>query len=393
MVRITWPLFVAGLVIMGVHHLPWPVRSQPSPSLPSHMLPSAVTCAAAPNGEVCPSEDPLPPPVPEVQSFPQPLPPPVFNGPSTPAVQPKEAVPSAGLPTWDEMLERAEQKVTGKKPKGRHVAQSPASPPAAPTPPPPGPTPPAPGPLTPPLGNDVPPPAGFPAPSGPLPIAPTDPPAPITPQPPAPIAPQPIPGTAPTPPGPITPPVDPATPDNPFYPRPAAKVVGGITVNAHGKLASSPWTFHLEVVEGRNNITAKIGKTVQFRVVCDKVDIQSPFGTIQAQGNVRVSSVGVEVMGETMTIQLQQDSMVLEGKAQMKCQRDGQEIELRSDRFSLRLSEINGQSSKTTPPPPPATSSSNANSSPVQPQSSPLPPQSLLVPVRPPVVDVSREYP
>ena len=80
-------------------------------------------------------------------------------------------------------------------------------------------------------------------------------------------------------------------------------------------------------------ITARVGKTVQFKVHCDKVDIQSPFGTIQAQGNVKVTSLGLEVSGERMSIQLQEDSMVLEGKAQMKCRR-GPGINLRSERLT-----------------------------------------------------------
>jgi hypothetical protein len=115
-----------------------------------------------------------------------------------------------------------------------------------------------------------------------------------------------------------------------------------------GKVVSSPWTFHLEIVDGKNLITAKVGKTIQFRVICDKVDMQAPLGNIQAAGNVKISSPGLEALTERMTINLQEDSMLLEGKAHLKCVREEQEMELRSDRFSLRLSEIQGQTSSTS---------------------------------------------
>ncbi len=120
------------------------------------------------------------------------------------------------------------------------------------------------------------------------------------------------------------------------------------------KPLSSPWSFHLEIVDGKNVITAKVNKTVQFRVLCDKVDIQSPGGSIQAQGNVLITCQGLEANGERMTIQLQDEFLVLEGKARIKHQTDNKVMELRSERFSLRLSELQAHGAATsalTPPP------------------------------------------
>lgn len=50
--------------------------------------------------------------------------------------------------------------------------------------------------------------------------------------------------------------------------------------------------------------------------------------------------------------------MVLEGKAQLKCQRDGQEVELKAEKLSLRLSAsgvvpVREQTAPTTEPPVP----------------------------------------
>ena len=105
------------------------------------------------------------------------------------------------------------------------------------------------------------------------------------------------------------------------------------------KPLSSPWTFHLEIVDGKNVITAKIGQTVQIRVLCNKVDIQSPGGSIQAQGNVLVNGPDLKATSERLTIQLQDEFIVLEGKAQIEYQSEKQVMELRSDRFSVRLND------------------------------------------------------
>jgi len=439
MVRVAWPLFAAGLVILGVHYLPWPVRSQSQDTYRANSSPSVtLTSASAGGGTASPTEDPAPP-APKVQTKSQPLPvlepesefappaplpsaglPPAPPAPSKPrhsgnGSQPKPETPSAGLPSWEDTLEKVEKKVNDSlKAVTPTAAQTPGSPPL-----------PIPGaPIPPPVITDVPP-AGIAPPTDNVPPpAPKDvPPSPFN-----------VPGNGPVPPIPApatglpAPVPAPKTAEKPFYPDPTVgagigAAAGGstgaaighvedkgeaaphktpkVTVSGHpsaqpsGKPITSPWTFHLEIIDGKNVITAKVGKTVQFKVNCDKVDIQSPFGTIQAQGNVKVSSLGLEVMGEKMTIQLQEDSMVLEGKAQMKCQRDGQEIDLRSDRFSLRLSEIQGQTTSSTSQSPQVLQATQVL--PLAPQASPVP-LPIQVPAappasRPPIVDVSRDFP
>ena len=118
---------------------------------------------------------------------------------------------------------------------------------------------------------------------------------------------------------------------------------------------TSPWTFHLEFVDGKNLITAKVGKTVQFRVVCDKLEVVSPTsfgprarntaatGNIQASGSVKITSQTLEATCDRLTIQLHDEAVRLEGSAHMKCQHDGQELDLRADSFSLKLSDIHGK--------------------------------------------------
>jgi hypothetical protein len=99
-----------------------------------------------------------------------------------------------------------------------------------------------------------------------------------------------------------------------------------------------PWTFSLSVVKGRTLLTARIGSKVQFRVSCDRLDMQAPSGAIQATGKISLSSAGLDATSEKLTIQLQEDKVVLEGFAHVKAKRNDQELDLQADRLSLRLS-------------------------------------------------------
>lgn len=99
-----------------------------------------------------------------------------------------------------------------------------------------------------------------------------------------------------------------------------------------------PWTLRIEIVDGKTLLTAQSGKEVQFRVQCEKLDLQTPTGCLDASGSVKLTSEGVEGTCDRLTITWQEDHVVLEGKAHLKCHRDGQNVELKAARLSLRLS-------------------------------------------------------
>jgi hypothetical protein len=96
--------------------------------------------------------------------------------------------------------------------------------------------------------------------------------------------------------------------------------------------------LRVEIVEGRTHLTAQTGKEVQFRVTCDKLELKHPGGIIDASGSVKVTSEGLAGNCQRLTIAWQEDHVVLEGDAELKCNRDGQEVELKAARLSLRLS-------------------------------------------------------
>jgi hypothetical protein len=114
-------------------------------------------------------------------------------------------------------------------------------------------------------------------------------------------------------------------------------------------LGPCPWTLRLEIVKGKTRLTAAIGKKVQFRVICDKLNLQAPRGTIEALGEVKISSAGLEGTCDRLAIAWQEDRVVLDGKAQLKCQREGQDIELKAAQLSLRLSATDGVTSEKSP--------------------------------------------
>src|SRR6266545_2655336 len=60
------------------------------------------------------------------------------------------------------------------------------------------------------------------------------------------------------------------------------------------ELTTCPWVLRVEIVKGRTLMTAQSGKDVQFRVSCDKLELQAPRGSILAAGNVSVSSEGLQ---------------------------------------------------------------------------------------------------
>jgi lipopolysaccharide export system protein LptA len=101
-----------------------------------------------------------------------------------------------------------------------------------------------------------------------------------------------------------------------------------------------PWTFHMEVVEGKTVVTAKSGDEIQMKLTCDKLDLQAPRGSLHANGAVKLTGPGLEASSDKLVINLQEERVTLEGKAEVKSQRQGQLVELQSDRLSLRLSAI-----------------------------------------------------
>jgi hypothetical protein len=115
--------------------------------------------------------------------------------------------------------------------------------------------------------------------------------------------------------------------------------VPGPTPSPVAKAPVSPWNVALEIVDGRTRLTAQNGKDVKFTVSCDKLDMQTPRGRIEASGKVKVVSDNLEGTCERLTISWQEDVVVLE-KVQLKCKLEGQAAELNAEQLRLRLNRM-----------------------------------------------------
>jgi len=134
----------------------------------------------------------------------------------------------------------------------------------------------------------------------------------------------------------------PLVPSRAVEPPVAARVgpppVAPVAPTSPPLVVACPWALKLALVNGKTHLTAQSGKEVCFEIVCEQLNLQAPRGNIDAQGGVKLTSSGMEGSCDHLTICWQEDQVVMDGQAQLKCQREGQEIELKAGKLSLRLS-------------------------------------------------------
>ncbi|MCS7046862.1 MAG: hypothetical protein NZO58_10940, partial [Gemmataceae bacterium] len=82
-------------------------------------------------------------------------------------------------------------------------------------------------------------------------------------------------------------------------------------------LGESPWTIHLETVEGRTVLQAVVHRKARFKITCDRLDLQAPRGTVLAVGRVAIAGEGFQGNCERLSIPLHDDRLILEGGAEV----------------------------------------------------------------------------
>jgi hypothetical protein len=103
--------------------------------------------------------------------------------------------------------------------------------------------------------------------------------------------------------------------------------------------ANCPWNLTVEIVGGRTLLTAQNGEDVKFTVSCEKLDMATPSGSIQAWGKVKLSTDSIEGNCEKLTISWQEDVVTLE-KVQLKFKLEGHEADLNAEQLRVRLSRV-----------------------------------------------------
>jgi hypothetical protein len=110
---------------------------------------------------------------------------------------------------------------------------------------------------------------------------------------------------------------------------------------------SDLWTLQMEVRGGQNVLTARLNKGIEFRIVCDQVEMKTLEGAVHAIGKVGVTGPGLKASCNRLIIGLGNDSLVLDGKAELQLQQgngaSNPAAELKGEQLTFRLQQPGGQ--------------------------------------------------
>jgi hypothetical protein len=115
--------------------------------------------------------------------------------------------------------------------------------------------------------------------------------------------------------------------------------------NITAKAESSPWTLQMEIAGGQKVLTARQGKQIEFRILCDHVEMKTTEGAVVAVGHVVVTGPGLKGVCNRFILRLASDSVTLDGKAEVQIQQGnvvepaGQVVVLKGEQLTLRLQQ------------------------------------------------------
>src|SRR5258708_176271 len=74
-----------------------------------------------------------------------------------------------------------------------------------------------------------------------------------------------------------------------------------------------PWTLSLGVIDGLTQLEMRHGEELLMRVQCEKLDLRTPAGGLQATGRVAVTGPCVEARCERLTVAWATGQVALDG--------------------------------------------------------------------------------
>ena len=142
-----------------------------------------------------------------------------------------------------------------------------------------------------------------------------------------------------------TPPVKPSVPQ--AIDPPAVLISPRIAEQAV-RQKDSPWSLHVEMIDGQTIVTAMVNKKHEFKIVCQSLDLQTGKGTLKATGKVQISGDMLNGSCDALAISLLEDRLILEGSAAVTIQKIATTVsdtkpaafELKGDKLDLRISEL-----------------------------------------------------
>jgi hypothetical protein len=94
---------------------------------------------------------------------------------------------------------------------------------------------------------------------------------------------------------------------------------GSAPLAAPPTVANSPWAItQLEITQGRTQLRARLHKSAEFKILCDRVEMKLPDGAVQAIGKVTLQGPGVTATCLRLTLPLGSELIHLEGQAEAR---------------------------------------------------------------------------
>jgi hypothetical protein len=152
--------------------------------------------------------------------------------------------------------------------------------------------------------------------------------------------------------GPANPPKDnnvkPAIGSDDNYSRISGPVAPPANPTPVAKSKSSPWSLHVEMVDGQTIVTATVNKRHGFKIICESLELETGKDTLKAVGKVKISGDALNGSCERLAISLIEDRLILEGAAEVQIQKTTTNVsdakpgafELKGETLNLRISEL-----------------------------------------------------
>jgi hypothetical protein len=106
-----------------------------------------------------------------------------------------------------------------------------------------------------------------------------------------------------------------------------------------------PWSVQMETSGGQKVLNARLHKRTDFRIVCDDLDTKTLDGAVVALGKVSFTGPGLKCSCGRLTLNLVNDSLILEGNAEAQIQQGSAAdaiVELKGERLTFRLQQPTG---------------------------------------------------
>jgi hypothetical protein len=98
-----------------------------------------------------------------------------------------------------------------------------------------------------------------------------------------------------------------------------------------------PWKVVLEVVNGLTQFELRHGDELLMRVQCERLDLHTPAGGLQALGKVTVTGPCVEARCDRLTVAWPTGQVALDGAVRLAFQNRGVVHEMRAESVAFRL--------------------------------------------------------